>query len=199
MVTQFPTSSAAPAQPYENEPEPVAAATVDLKPEEVHADQAEEASADTATGPSADEVETASADRAEQVPAYQSEDVSAVDAAEVPADQAADVPEQHTQELPVVRAEEVTPGETPEVPVDHADQLPRDGAKDQSPVNHANGEQRQELEPQPLTEYTAEPDSARVNHESMPDGDLWPLLDHQRELDAEVAAKDHTRDRQPTH
>ena len=38
VVTQFPTSSAAPAQPYENEPEPAAAATVDLEPEEVHAD-----------------------------------------------------------------------------------------------------------------------------------------------------------------
>ncbi len=199
-ATQFPTSSGAPAQPYENEPEPVAAATVDLKPEEVHADQPEEASADTAAGLPADEVVTASADRAEPVTAYQSEDVSVVDAAaEVPADQAADVPEQHTQELPVVRAEEVTPGKTHEVPGDHVDQLPRDRAEDQSPVNHANGEQRHELEPQPLTEYTAEPDSARGNHESMPDSDLWPLLDHERELDAEVAATDHTRDRQPTH
>jgi hypothetical protein len=186
VVMKFPTSSAAPAKPYKNEPEPVAAGAVDFKPKEVHADQAEEASLDTATRLPADEVEAASVDPAEQVPAYQSEDLSVVGAAEVPADQTADLPEEDTRELPVVRAEEGTADET-------------HGAEDQSRVNHANGEQRHELEPQPLTEYAAEPDSAHVNHESLPDSDLWPVLDHERELGAQGAADDHSRDRQPTH
>jgi hypothetical protein len=202
MVMKFPTPSAALAQPYENAPEPIAAAAADLKSKQVPADRTEGASVDTAKRLPADELKAASANLADQVPADQSEDVSVVDAAEMPADQASEMPADQvavplddTMELPVVRAGKAAPNKAHEVPVHHA----VDGAKDQAPVNYPNGEQRHEPERRPLTEYRAEPDFARVNHDSLADSDSWPLLDHQRELDAEGAANDHTRDRQPTH
>jgi hypothetical protein len=194
MAIKFPTSIPSPVHRHENAPAPVAAAAVDLNPDEVHAGQAEQ----MPTVPPADEAEASFADRAEQVPVYQSKDVSMVDAAEVQAEPAAEVSSDDTKELPVV-VKDIASHEAHDVSVDLAAEPSGDKAEDRSEVNHANGAQHHELEPPRLTENTAEPDFARVNHESIADGDSWPLLEHRRKLDAEGAANDHTRDRQPAH
>jgi hypothetical protein len=200
MVLKSPAPGAAPVQPYETAPGPMAASAVDLKSKQVPTDPTEEASVDTAKGLPPEELEGASAnpaDQATELPADQATELPADQATELPADQATVSPDD-TVELPVVRAGKVTPDQAHEVPVDDAADLPGNGA-DRSRVNHANGKQRHELERRPLTEHTAEPNFAPVNNDSLADSDLWPLLDHHREVDAEGAANDHGRDRQPTH
>ena len=197
-VMKLPASIPSPVHRHENAPAPVAAAAIDFNPDEAHAGKVEQASVAMQTVPPADEAEAAFADEKEQVPAEQSKDVSVVDAAEVKAEPAAEVSSDDTKNLPVVVKD--PPGqEADDVPVDLAAELSGGNAEDRSGVNHANGDQRHELEPQGLTDYTAEPDFARVNHESIADGDSWPLLEHQRKLDPEGAANDHSRDRQPAH
>jgi hypothetical protein len=221
VVMTLPRSSAVPAQPDAYEPKPVMTAVAELKPTKVHTKHAEEASVATATRLPAKGADAVSADVAEQAQGQGPEEMSVVEAEELPADQADEVPvdpaaevtadrvtevpadeaaqaAEQAQEMSVGEVEKVSAnGAAEKVPADQSLELPTEGAEERSRVNSANGEPRHGLEPQPLTEYTAGPGSTHGNDESIPDSDLWPLLEHQGKFDAEGVTDDHTRDRQP--
>ena len=160
--------------------------------EDTAVDQVEDTAVDQVEDTAVDQVEDTAVDQVEDTAVDQVEDTAVDQVEDTAVDQVEDTAVDQVEDTAVDQVEDTAVGQVEDTAVGQVED-PVGQAEEESQVNHAGVEQRHERETRTLTENTAEPDfDAGWSHESELDNDLWPLLEHMRELATDGAPDNHT-------